>query len=178
MEEAILARVSILPSAQKNNRDWTGVIFRSHHHVLLTPIFEVVEILPLTYLAMIPGVKPWLRGLAVSRREIFPVTDLAGFISKKNSPFTHKTRILVTKQEEERSGILVDEVLGLQRFINENKISHEIEPIAAFDQFITGTFIQDPLRLPIFSVKALVMSPRFRQAALHAKGMTNLELEE
>src|SRR5579871_4976209 len=79
------------PIAQ--NQEWVGVIFLSGDRVFLTPLAEVVGILPVSFLAGVPGVKSWLRGMGTYRNAVFTVTDLGGLLNQALTNITKDARI-------------------------------------------------------------------------------------
>jgi twitching motility protein PilI len=165
VEKQFAQSMSQLPQQHPipQNLDWVGVIFLSGDHVLLTPLGEVVGILPVSFLASVPGVKPWLRGMGTYRNLLFPVTDLGGFLNQSLTNITKDARILLTQYKEEYFGLLVDRVLGLQRIakpeiekIKEHNLPAEYEP------FIAGAYSTVQLQLPIISCQAIIQHPRFK----------------
>lgn len=165
LEETILKHAKGFPHHETVAENWVGVSFLSGNNVLLVPLEEIHEIMRVPLLANIPGVKPWLRGMVTSHGELFPVTDLNGFVSGKVSIITHDSRILVIQTQEDTYGMLVDRVLGLQRMAFEDKLKTAINPIPEFAPFIIGSFSNDHLELPIISCKAMMKHPKFRDAA-------------
>ncbi len=165
LEETLLRDAKGLPLHETSAQNWVGVSFLSGSHVLLTPLDEVLEIMRVPVLAPLPGVKTWLRGMVTSHGELFPVTDLNGFISGKVSALTHYSRILVIKSEEDTSGMLVDRVLGLQRIDFEKKSKIVANQSADITPFIIGSFTNEGLDLPIISCKAIMKHPKFRDVA-------------
>lgn len=165
LEGTILLNAKGLPLVETSVDNWVGVSFLSGHHVLLTPLDEVLEIMRVPELAPVPGVKAWLRGMVTSHGELFPVTDLNGFLSGKVSTLTHNSRILVIQSEEDTSGILVDRVLGLQRIDFKEKSKNVLIPSSETAPFIIGSFNNEALDLPVISCKAIMKHPKFRDVA-------------
>src|SRR5438552_10691939 len=95
LNESILSSARSLPQDEKTRKEWVGVSFLSGNHVLLVELHEVIEMMRVRLMFHLPAVKPWLRGMAASHGEIFPVTDLFAFLTKKLSTITHQSRILV-----------------------------------------------------------------------------------
>ncbi|MGD9592301.1 MAG: chemotaxis protein CheW, partial [Candidatus Berkiella sp.] len=154
-----------LPLHEASAKSWVGVSFLTGHQVLLTPLDEVLEIMRVPQLAPIPGVKSWLRGMVTSHGELFPVTDLNGFLTGKVSALTSYSRILVIKSNEGTSGILVDRVLGLQRIDYKEMTKEVANPPSEIASFITGAIMNEHLSLPIISCIAIMKDPKFRDVA-------------
>ncbi|MBS0287230.1 MAG: chemotaxis protein CheW [Proteobacteria bacterium] len=166
LEQTVLRCAKDLPYHETNVENWVGVSFLSGQHVLLTPLEEVVEIMRVPLLAEVPGVKPWLRGMVTSHGELFPVTDLNGFLCGKISLISHLSRILVIQTEKDTSGILVDRVLGLQRIQDKEKFKKTSHPIPELAPFMMGAFRNAYMELPVISCKAIMQNPKFRDVAL------------
>lgn len=152
-------------------KDWVGLSFLSGDHILLTPLDEVLGILPVTTFAHIAGVKPWLLGMATYRDDIFAVSDLAGFLGQRMSAFTKNSRILVIETESEKAGLLVSRVLGLQRLLPEQTKNKGVgllpaEPI--YEPFLLGS-VDANVVLPIISCKSIIKHPRFRDVLIKAE---------
>lgn len=152
-----------------------GVVIFIGDHILLTPLDEVLGILPVTTFAYIAGVKPWLLGIATYRDDIFPVTDLAGFIGQKMSVFSKHSRLLVVDSQGEKAGLLVSRVLGLQRLSPEQTKNKSMMPEdSPYEPFMMGSWIDTNVALPIISCKSIVQHPRFRDVLVKAEVVDDL----
>jgi twitching motility protein PilI len=75
------------------------------------------------------------------------------------------TRVLVAQHREVPAGLLVDEVLGFRRF-NEDEFSVSPPPtIARCERYLAGAFRRGNESWPVFSLRTLLESPEFLQAA-------------
>ncbi len=166
LEESLLLGAKSIPYHENVIEHWVGVSFLSGHNVLLTPLDEVIEILPVPVHFPVPGVKPWLRGMVSSHGELFALTDLNGFLSAKNSSITHYSRILVVETQEEKAGFLVDRVLGLQRIPCEDQSYDFTTNTSDYAAFMIGSFIHNYVELPIISCKNIMHHPKFRDVAI------------
>ncbi|MBD1549925.1 chemotaxis protein CheW [Pseudomonas typographi] len=110
------AQASALPSQDARLQSWSGIGFRLASHWFVAPMAEVVEVLPEPRLAQVPGVHHWVRGVANLRGRLLPVMDLCGFFGQERSSVRKQRRVLVIDHEELFTGLLVDEVPGLQHF--------------------------------------------------------------
>lgn len=163
MEKAIRFLFSKAPTQVTVKSDWMGLSFLSGEQLLITPLEEVLGILPVETFAYIPGVKPWLLGMATYRDDIFPVTDLAGFLGQKMSIFTKHTRLLVVAGLGEKAGLLVNRVMGLQRVTEEQTRSKNLIPEdSIYEPFVMGAWLNANVALPIISCQSIVKHPKFR----------------
>ncbi|MBN9287648.1 MAG: hypothetical protein BGO43_13780 [Gammaproteobacteria bacterium 39-13] len=175
LEKAILNFAKGMPVHQTSIDNWVGVSFLTGDKVLLISLEEVVEIMRVPQLAPVPGVKPWLRGMATSRGELFAVTDFSGFLTQKISLLTHESRILVIHNADEYVGILVDRVLGLQRIANKNIKKAKTEIGSSLAPFITNAFIHDEGEIPIIDSKPLILDHRFNDISLREDELSEFE---
>ena len=53
-----------LPSQPARQDRWSGIGFRLGEHWYVTPMGEVSEVLPELRVTQLPGVKPWVKGVA------------------------------------------------------------------------------------------------------------------
>lgn len=169
-----LMQKSSVPASK--TKDWVGLSFLSGDHILLTPLDEILGILPVTTFAHVAGVKPWLLGMATYRDDIFTVSDLAGFLGQRMSPFNKHSRVLVIKMESEKAGLLVSRVLGLQRLSPEQTQNTGLallpsEPI--YEPFLLGS-VDANVVLPIISCKSVIKHPRFRDVLVRTEVANDL----
>ena len=105
-----------VPQVEETQEYWTGVGFNLGNSKFVIPINEVTEILSMPKYTKVPGVKPWVRGIANIRGRLLPVVDLVTFFSQAISNKVRRRRLLVLEKDDVYSGILVDDVLGMQHF--------------------------------------------------------------
>lgn len=168
-EKAIRALFKKTPAQIPIQNHWLGLSFLSGDHILLTPLDEVVGILPVTTFAYIAGVKPWLLGVATYRDDIFPVTDLAGFIGQKMSPITKQSRVLVIGSQGEKAGLLVSRIMGLQRLSQAHTKSKGMMQDPLYGPFLMGSWSDANVEFPIISCKAIIKHPKFRDVLAKAE---------
>ena len=157
-------------SAQLNQdaggREWVGVALRMAGDLYLVAREETREVLgvpPGT--TRVPGAKPWIKGLANVRGQLLPIIDLRHFLGSGVTPITRNTRIVVVNHREIPAGLVVDEVLGFRRFA-ENEFSGEAPPtVARCERFLAGAFRRAHEQWPVLSLRAVLESPAFSEAA-------------
>jgi twitching motility protein PilI len=155
-----------LPSQPTHRDTWSGIGFRLGEHWYVAPMGEVSEVLHEPRHTPLPGVKPWVRGVANLRGRLLPLMDLCGFFGHELSAVRKQRRVLVVDQDEVFAGLLVDEVLGLQHFARDS-----LEPMLMNDRvgpesaFINGRF-HGERSWQVFSPFALTRSPGFMDVAI------------
>ncbi len=100
--DASEARVSTL-GVQIAGRNW------------LVDMGDISEVLPLPPLAAVPFTKPWFRGVANVRGNLYSVIDMAAYErSGVASGDIHNRVLLVSARHGVNAALLVDNVLGLR----------------------------------------------------------------
>ncbi|MCB1754435.1 MAG: chemotaxis protein CheW [Gammaproteobacteria bacterium] len=90
--------------------------YRVADQVLLTGVSHIAEIIELPLCTSLPGCKKWFRGLASSRGNIIPVSDLGGFLFGSNCIEDGHSRLIVINRDEEVYALLVNEIIGLKKY--------------------------------------------------------------
>jgi twitching motility protein PilI len=147
-------------------REWVGVAFRMGGETFLVAREETREVLGYpAAVTRIPGAKSWVKGLANIRGQLLPMLDLRQFLGSGATASGRNTRIVVVNHREIPAGLMVDEVLGFRRFA-EAEFNPEAPPtVIRCDSFLAGAFRRGGEVWPVLSLKSLVESQSFLQAA-------------
>lgn len=146
---------------------WLGVAFMLGGEQLVAPLGDIAEVLAMPDVTPVPLSKSWMTGVANVRGRLLPITNLNEFLGLSDTKSKVQTRkLLVIDQNKIFSGLLVDEVLGIQTF-NQRQyepvgLSAE-SPLAAY---IHGRFRQNEQVWYIFMPNLLAEDPRYLEAAL------------
>jgi twitching motility protein PilI len=154
-----------LPQQLDVRTTWDGVGFRVGNVQLVAAVDEVKEIMPVPRLTAVFGAQRWVRGVANIRGTLLPVMDLQGFVQGSPSSPGRRSRILVVRHKGISAGLMVDEVLGLKHFYEEEHGADDAAGDPAFGRYLRGVYRQDGETWPVFSMIALVDSPEFMQVA-------------
>ena len=113
----------------------------------------------------IPGAKSWVKGLANVRGQLLPMLDLRQFLGSGATTPGRNTRVVVVNHREIPAGLIVDEVLGFRRFA-ESEFNAEAPPtVVRCESYLAGAFRRGGEVWPVLSLKSLVESQSFLQAA-------------
>ena len=94
-----------------------------------------------------------------------PVIDLRAFLGSGNTTVGRTTRVLIASHREIPAGLVVDEVMGFRRFY-ESEFSADLPPtLLRCERYLAGAFKRGAEVWPVFSVRTLLESPQFLQAA-------------
>jgi twitching motility protein PilI len=154
------------PAEGSVGQEWVGVALRMGGETFLVAREETREVLGLpAVVTRIPGTKPWVRGLANVRGQLLPMLDLRLFLGSGSTPPGRNTRVVVVNHRDIPAGLIVDEVLGFRRFA-EREFNVEPPPtVIRCDSFLAGAFRRGGEVWPVLSLKSLVESESFLQAA-------------
>jgi twitching motility protein PilI len=147
-------------------REWVGVALRMAGDLYLVAREETREVLGVpTGTTRVPGAKGWIKGLANVRGQLLPVIDLRQFLGSGITPITRNTRIVVVNHREIPAGLLVDEVLGFRRFA-ESEFTGDAPPtVARCERYLAGAFRRGQEQWPVLSLRQVLESPSFAEAA-------------
>lgn len=155
-----------LPQQVEVKATWLAIGFRIGDVRLVTPVDEVGEILDYPPLSRVPGTKSWVRGLANVRGTLLPIMDLKEYLSKQPIRINPRSRVLVINFGAVTAGLLVDEVLGLKHFLEEEKTRKLPQVDDFMKSYLTGAYVQDGMEWGVFGMHALARSPLFLQVAV------------
>lgn len=147
-------------------REWVGVALRMAGELFLVSREETREVLSVPgAVTRVPGAKTWIKGLANVRGQLLPVLDLRQFLGSGVTPLTRNARIVVVNHRDVPAGLLVDEVLGFRRFA-EAEFTGDVPPtVVRCERYLAGAFRRAQEQWPVLSLRTLVESSAFLDAA-------------
>lgn len=155
-----------LPQQEEIRNTWSGICFRVGELSLVAPLDQVSEIMPYPKMTLVPGTQGWVKGIANVRGTLLAVTDLNQFLGNSPTPVANKSRILVYRRDELAVGLLVNSVLGLKHFTEDEKVT----AVSKFDEsirdYVHGAFKQDGEESLVFSMHTLIEDPDFFRVAV------------
>jgi twitching motility protein PilI len=146
--------------------EWVGIAFRLGGEAFLLAREETREVMGYpTAVTRVPGAKNWIRGLSNVRGQLLPVIDVRAFLGSGGTTVSRATRVLVANHREIPAGLVVDEVMGFRRFY-ESEFSADLPPtLLRCERYLAGAFKRGAEVWPVFSVRGLLESQQFLQAA-------------
>ncbi len=153
-----------LPKGTQIEDDWVGIGFDLCGESLIANMSEVNEILPPPETIRIPGVQPWIRGLANVRGALIPVVDVQALFCGAGIRPHNKNRLLLIDQKGIQAGVLVNEVYGLRRFKPEDKKPRAPAGQAALKDLLDGGFGDERQQWSVFSFRRMVENEQFLRA--------------
>lgn len=155
-----------LPQEVEQKALWSGIAFRIGDTAMVAPLSQVDEILYYPRLTLVPGTLPWVKGLANIRGTLLPVMDLQKYLGHAAIHLRQHSRIMVIHEGELVAGLLVDEVLGLRHFEQEDQIDRVKKLDPAIRPYIKGAFQQGEQTWHIFDMSVLADDPQFYKVAV------------
>lgn len=132
---------------------------------LMLSLNDIAELVSVPRITRVPGVKPWLLGIANLRGTIITVIDLREFLDGKSSASTSNSRTVVFRLGGWHYGLLVDEIIGMRHFGPENKVSASDAINPNIRPYLTEVFHSEEKEWWAFSIDRLRSSPEFLGAA-------------
>ncbi len=151
-----------LPEQQEAVTLWNGIGFMLAGQRFVAPMGEVIEILHQPRYTHVPGVRPFMLGVANVRGRLLPLIDLSQFFGlPRSSRSSRDRRVLVVEQDDIFAGLVVDDVAGMQYFAEDSFVSDSRDVHEAVSPFVQGGYVRDDEIWNVFSTFALIDDERF-----------------
>ena len=160
------AQAAGLPGRQEVKPYWSGIGFSLLGHYFVAAMDEVVELLEVPQYTFIPGVQPWVRGVANVRSRLLPILDLAAFFSGHLRGPRQRRRVLVVEHEKVYAGLIVDELHGMQHLALEYAKGAPADLLEPFAPMVNGQFQLQQRRWLVFDMPTLINDFQFMDAAI------------
>lgn len=146
--------------------EWVGIGFRIGEEQFVAGRKEVREVLMLPQsMTRVPGAKRWVLGIANLRGHLLPLVDLKMLLGNGRTALKRATRVISVNHREIPAGLVVDEVLGFRRFLD-NEFAEKWPPtVVRCDRYLQGAYQRGQDSWPVFDLFELVESSSFLQAA-------------
>ncbi len=161
-------RRRVLPVHEEPREEWLGVGFRLGSHTLVAAMDQVAEVVGVPAMARIPGVKPWVLGLANLRGRLIPVMDLYRFLYgiERRGPETTARRVIVIDADGLVSGLVVDGVVGMRHFWLDERAGAPSGLDESLAPYVRCSFPMGQERVGVFDFGRLAQSEAFKDVAL------------
>jgi len=150
-----------LPLKQSAHPEWQGMGYQVGGLRLVSPMSEISEILKLPRLAALPGVKRWVLGIANVRGRLMPVIDLHDYFSMAPTLPMAQWRVLVVEDGDLIAGLLVEQSLGIQHFLEDSFEEPTTEGIESLKPYVHGVFRHGGRVFYETHLKAILQDDRF-----------------
>lgn len=155
-----------LPQQTEVSRPWSGIGFEIGDFQLVSSVGDVNEILHFPRVTTIPGTKPWVKGMANVRGNLIPIIDLKGYLGQNLTQLNSGSRVLVINNGDLWAGLLVDKVLGLKHFFDDEVRPETPELHENLNPYLTGGYEQNDVNWYVFSMETLAGTPDFLHVSM------------
>jgi twitching motility protein PilI len=166
LQNLCLERACGLPQQEQTDEEWLGIGFRLGKLQLVAPLGEVAEILTPPGISRVPRTKNWVCGIANVRGNLMPIMDLQGYLYDRPAALSRHNRILVVNHNGVYSGLVVDAVLGLRHFSDEQRCNELPGDDERIQEYMLHGFKVGAEHWGVFSLYALAQAPQFLKAAI------------
>ncbi len=165
IQAATFENAQPLPLKEAVQAQWQGLGFQIGGVRLVSKLGEVNELLKLPMLASLPAVKSWVLGIANIRGRLIPIIDLHEFLNMPPTLPASQWRVLVVEQDDVTAGLLVEQSLGIQHFLEENFEEADASSIEALAPYLRGAFRHSGRVFYELELKAILSDERFFDVA-------------
>lgn len=146
--------------------EWVGVGFRIGDEQFVAGRDQVREVLMLPEsMTRVPGARRWLLGIANLRGHLLPLVDVKLMLGSGRTTLRRDTRVISVNHREVPAGLVVDEVLGFRRFMDDELTDTWPETAVRCDRFLTGAYQRGDDTWPVIDLFDFIESNLFLQAA-------------
>lgn len=153
-----------LPAQVAIKPHWSGIGFKLGGYHFVAPMGEVAEILAQPPATRLPGVQPWVRGVANVRGRLLPLIDLESFFGGALGAAKNR-RVLALELGELYSGLIVSEVYGMQHMPVDSFSDKIPDEVATLKPFLAGSYQHNNIVWSVFSPFKLAQNAEFFNAA-------------
>jgi twitching motility protein PilI len=146
--------------------EWVGIGFRIGEEQFVASREQVREVLMLPdSMTRVPGARRWLLGIANLRGHLLPLVDIKLLLGSGRTTLRRTTRVISVNHREIPAGLVVDEVLGFRRFMDQEFSDKAVATAVRCDRYLAGGYQRGEEFWPIFGLFDFVESNLFLQAA-------------
>lgn len=156
-----------LPAQVNASPRWSGIGFLLLNHRFVVSLGQIAEMLEIPPSTRLPGVQPWVLGLANVRGRLLPLFDMPQMLGGKATGQRKQHRVLVIDTNNYYSGLIVDQAFGMQHFTSE-RYSEEASGVPEVVQSLVQGAYTDAVgnTWAVMNIPSLLQDPRFANAAL------------
>ncbi len=146
--------------------EWVGIGFRIGQENFVADRHQVREVLMLPEtVTRVPGAKRWLLGIANLRGHLLPLIDMKMYLGSGRTSLRRVSRVISINHREVPAGIVVDEVQGFRRFMDNEYTDTAPQTALRCDRYVQGAYQRGTDTWPVFNFYDLLESSTFLQAA-------------
>lgn len=164
MAQLVSEQAALVPAAQEKVMDWHGAAVSILGTRCVISADETRRIVDVPETIPVPGVKPWVRGIANIGGRVVAISDLSAYLSggSRKSP---GRQALIINGRGIHTGLLIDESFGgvrlsTEELRNDRKVAKELSA------FVRGVFASDDGDYALFDTNRLLTDADFTRAGV------------
>lgn len=165
IQAAVFRHAAPLPLKADAHPEWQGMGFQIGGLRLVSAMGEISEVLKLPRIAALPGVKSWVLGIANIRGRLIPVIDLHEYLGMAPTLPMSQWRVLVVEDQDLVAGLLVEQSLGMQYFLQDSFEESSSESLGALQPHVRGAFRHGGRVYYDVQLKSILRDDRFFDVA-------------
>ncbi len=154
-----------MPTKAEDQAEWQGLGFQIGGVRLVSPLGEVSEIMQLPRYTTLPGVKPWLLGIANVRGRLIPIVDMHQYLDVPTALPRKDWRVLVVEEGDLVAGLLIELSLGMQHFLEDGFVEAAPPELPGLQQNLRGAYRHGGRMYYVVSLLSLVRDKKFFEVA-------------
>ncbi len=154
---------SVAAPQKLGDDSWQSVAFLIGKYRLLVNVQEISEVIEVPKLTSLPGVQPWVSGIANVRGAPLPLIDLGLYLGQEASSNKSRSHVISLDRPDTRFGLIVDQVIGMRQV--QDKTIKTIETPTDLENYLSGAVEIGGEVWQIFDMDQLIFSEKFRQVA-------------
>ena len=163
--DASITASSGLPAQTEVTPLWTGVGFMLAGRRMVASMNEVTEMMTVPSVTRLPGVRPWMKGVANLRGRLLPLVDMELFFETGDEGVPMLRRVISIEAGDLYAGLVLNQVFGMQHFpIDTYRETAEDVP-EAIAPYIEGSYHHMGQTWTVFSPELLSQDSKFLDAA-------------
>lgn len=165
IKAATFKNAAPLPHKEQVQAQWQGLGFLVGGTRLVSRLGDVSELMPVPRLTSLPAVKPWIMGIANVRGRLVPVVDLHEYLGMPTTLPVHQWRVLVVEEGDIAAGLLVEQSLGIQHFLEDSYEASDGGELGALMPYVSGVFRHGGRVYHEVELKAILRDEKFFDVA-------------
>lgn len=154
-----------MPMKTEDRVEWQGLGFQVGGVRLVSPLGEISEIMQVPRYTTLPGVKPWLLGIANVRGRLIPIIDMHQYLGMAPALPRKEWRVLVVEEGDLVCGLVVEQSLGMQHFLEEGFEDALPAGLDSLRGSLRGAYRHGGRMFYVVSLSSLVRDEKFFEVA-------------
>lgn len=162
MQQQAAAAGYVLPELTQTEERWHGLGFAVGSLRLTAGLTAFTDIVDCGTVAPVPRTRPWVRGITNVRGSLYSVVDFAQFLGHPRINTDTEGKLLVINDSELGCALLVNSVLGMRRFDQENEHQDAEMMDRSVQPYINHAYLQEGQLWGVLDIERLKASEEFR----------------